>query len=192
MALANHLEEVEIPCSDCGQRKASFNFKVTDQEVDENGIILGCEESILSNCVEHVLNNENKMKQHFLQKYIFFLETYILSMKHPSPTLSDDNQPPAKRVKSSLLSDNVKELFQMGWKHHKQKEYDQAIECWTKSGELGNKLALYNLGCLYSQNAYKDYVARDYNKALKYYCQAYELGKIKLTALNVGGIYYHE
>ena len=60
-------------------------------------------------------------------------------------------------------------LLQEGNKALQEKDYNRAIELFTKSSEMGNYFATYNLGCMYY---FGDGVEKDEEKAFEYFIKA--------------------
>lgn len=78
---------------------------------------------------------------------------------------------------------------------YREKNYKEAFKWYKKSAELGNSMAMHNLGVMYDEG---EGTLRDDKEAFKWYKKADFLNHLKLTELgdatamyNLGLMYYH-
>ncbi len=112
-----------------------------------------------------VLKNDNKLHS---------IKTYLLIDKI-------DNYKLELVLFDSFDNTNSYLLNYIG-EYYEQQSNSEAIDWYTKSAELGNSHAMYNLGYYYQ------YVEKDYDKAIDWYTKSNKLGNT--CAMNSLGDYY--
>ena len=86
-----------------------------------------------------------------------------------------------------LFASDAKKYLLQGNRSYLNNDIDGALEYWTKSGELNNQDAQYNLGVLYSGIlGHKELL--DWNKAVQWYTRAADQG-FSMAQHNLGVIY---
>jgi len=104
----------------------------------------------------------------------------------PKPVIKEQNvQEDRKHTNSYQSQLSAKELYEIGNKNYKKKNYSEAERWYRKAAEQGDSDAQYSLGAMY----YLGHgVSQDYSEAVKWYRKAAEQGYAEAQT-NLGWMY---